>query len=432
MTLTLVTALGPQLDATFVTQVERAPGVSVSRRCADLAELLSVGAAGVADIAAVSADLRGLDRDALGHLTGHGVTVVGVIEAGDEDAERRLRQLGVQLVITSAATAGEIGESLVAIGEGSTHRSFEVEELHPDPISPAPDVADVEPSRRGVVTAVWGPTGAPGRTTVAVTLAHHLAQLGSRVLLVDLDTWGAAVGQVLGLLDEAPGVAAAARLSDQGALDLPALARVSPEVAPRLRVLTGLSDATRWPELRAGAVEDLLGIGRLLADHVILDCGFSVEDDEELSYDTRAPRRNGATISALTAADHVLAVGAADPVSLQRLVRAVQSLEPLAPAPPHVVVTKVRASVAGSRPEKAITDVLGRFAGMGDLHFVPWDPDTCDAALARGRSLVEQAPQAPVTRAISALAAVIDASLTAPAGSGPTQTPLRRRRGARP
>ena len=56
---------------------DRVAGSTVVRRCADVAELLSTGASGVADVAVVSADFRGLDRDALRHLAGHGVRVAG-------------------------------------------------------------------------------------------------------------------------------------------------------------------------------------------------------------------------------------------------------------------------------------------------------------------------------------------------------------------
>ena len=423
MTITVITALGPHLDAGIVALIERAPGVEVSRRCADLPELLSVGAAGIADVAAVSADVRGLDRDAIRQLAGYRVAVVGVVAVGDEDGERRLRQLGVRIVVTSQISPAELSDRLTALpavdesdgwldalpsGDISTHA------LSAAPLpNPADDILDdstqVVPVR-GRVTAVWGPTGAPGRTTLAVTLAHRLATTGRRVLLVDLDMWGACVGQALGLLDEAPGIAAAARLSEQGLLDVAALARISPEAAPRLRVLTGLSDAARWPEVRAGSVDNVLDIARSLAEHVIVDCGFSVEDDEELSYDTRAPRRNGATLAALAHADDLLVVGAADPVGLQRLVRAVQALDPLDAPAPTVIVNKVRAAVAGPRPESAIAGVLGRFAGLGQVHFLPWDPDACDGALLAGRSLVEQAPEAPLTKAIGDLLPLLGVS----------------------
>jgi Flp pilus assembly CpaE family ATPase len=210
------------------------------------------------------------------------------------------------------------------------------------------------------------------------------------------------------MVDEAPGVAAAARASEQGGLDVPALARLAPEVVPRLRVLTGLPRADRWPELRPGAVEDLLRLARSVADHVVVDTGFSLEDDEELSYDTAAPRRNASTLAALEAADRLVVVGAADPVGLQRLVRAVQEVA-LVPAPqPLVVVNKTRTSAAGPRPERSIGEVLQRFAGLEAVRFLPWSPQECDEAMLAGRALTETHPRAALTLVVGELAAELD------------------------
>ena len=61
----VVTAVTHRDEAEFVRVLEAAADVTLLRRCADLAELLSVGAAGVARVAVVSPDLRGLDRDAI-------------------------------------------------------------------------------------------------------------------------------------------------------------------------------------------------------------------------------------------------------------------------------------------------------------------------------------------------------------------------------
>ena len=95
---------------------------------------------------------------------------------------------------------------------------------------------------------------------------------------------------------------------------------------PELRVLTGLPLAQRWPELRPAGVEAVLATGRSMADFDVVDCGFCLETDEELSFDTVAPRRNGATLAVLDAADLVLAVGSADPIGMQRLIRGLADL----------------------------------------------------------------------------------------------------------
>ncbi|MEP6629768.1 MAG: hypothetical protein ABJA89_04820, partial [Lapillicoccus sp.] len=135
------------------------------------------------------------------------------------------------------------------------------------------------------------------------------------------------------------------------------------------------------------------------------DCGFNLEDDEELSYDTMAPRRNAATLTTLSLADEVVAVGGCDPVSLQRLVRGLQELGEVSGPRPVVVVNRVRPGAVGARPETRVAEALSRFAGVEDVVFVPDDPAALDAALLEGRSLAECAPQSPVRAAVRGLAA---------------------------
>ncbi len=425
---TVLTAVTHRHEAGFVEVLGAAPGLTLVRRCADLAELLSAGAAGVARVAVLSPDLRGLDRDALRHLAGHGVRAAGLVATDDEDGERRLRQLGVGTILHPGDDAATVAAALTEIAGSGAGDGDAAGANAADPPPATDDLADPVPTMPTPVTVVWGPTGAPGRTTVAVTLAAQLAAGGVRTLLVDLDTWGACVAQVLGMVDEAPGVAAAARASEHGGLDVPALARLAPEVVPRLRVLTGLPRADRWPELRAGAVEDVLRLARSVADHVVVDTGFAVEDDEELSYDTAAPRRNASTLVALAAADRLVVVGAADPVGLQRLVRAVQEVALRPSPPPLVVVNKTRTSAAGARPERSIGEVLRRFAGLEAVRFLPWSPQECDEALLAGRTLTETHPRAALTLAVGELAAELDPRV-APAVRAGRRAGRRRRAG---
>lgn len=275
------------------------------------------------------------------------------------------------------------------------------------------------------MVAVWGPIGAPGRTTVAVSLAAECAAGGLRTLLIDADTYGASVAQHLGLLDDTPGLAAAARAAEQGGLDAPGLRRRAAQVTPRLHVLTGLPRADRWPEVRDAAMSTILDVARLIAEVVIVDCGFSLEADEELSYDTLAPRRNATTLTTLDTADHLLVVGAGDPVGLQRLVQGLAELAHVPSPTPRVVVNKVRASAAGPHPSRAIREVLGRFSGLDSVAMVPDDRDACDAAMLAGRSLMEHAPGSKARTAITEVARSILPDL---APSSRSRRSARRRR----
>ncbi|CAM3784232.1 hypothetical protein [Isoptericola cucumis] len=433
-------------------------GITVTRRCGDVAELLAASAAGAGAVAVVSADLPGLDRDTVGRLHADGVRVVVLGDAASP--ADRLRAVGVDVVVErfdeahlvaavrEAATVvvtGGPGRSAVAepeagmlLGRGGRDAGPAADD-GPAPGSAADDDSDdgtVPGGRHGRVVAVWGPVGAPGRTTTAVELAAALAGLGARsarrgrrrhgagrgpghgadqgsgheagpALLVDADTYGSSVAARLGLLDDAPGLAAAARAASQGTLDLPTLARHSPVVAGSMRVLTGITRAARWPELSASALEVVFERARELADWTVVDCGPLLEADELLMYDTHAPQRNAATLAALEAADVVVVVGAADPVGIQRLVRGLEDLAevPVPVAAPRVVVAnRVRASAVGPQPEAAVRDALARYAGVDDLSVVPDDPTSLDAAVLVGRTLAEHAPGSPAREAVAALA----------------------------
>lgn len=266
------------------------------------------------------------------------------------------------------------------------------------------DAADEEDAHEpGRVLVVWGP-GSPGRTTIALNLAAELATPLSRVVLVDADTVGASLAQCLAVLDEAPGLAAAARAADQGGLDERALARLAPEVRPGLLLLSGLPRADRWPEIRDSALADIIEVARRHASYVVVDVAAAVDHDEELSFDTQAPRRNGATLTALEAADKVVVVGSGDPIGLQRLVRGLDVLPGLTAAARDVVVTRVRPGPVGPEPERRIREALDRFAGARAVHLVPEDRESLDAALLHGRALVEVRPSSPARASIRALA----------------------------
>jgi Flp pilus assembly CpaE family ATPase len=412
VTIPVLTAVtGAPWESRLVAALESGSGVEVVRRCVDIADLLAAAAAGHGRAVLLSADLRQLDREVVRRLGASGVAVVGVAPAGDDQGEIRLRQLGVPRVVSADGSNAEIVDAVSAAVEGLG-----------DPASAngagtttlLPALGEVGPTGRetsaevglGRIFAIWGPTGSPGRTTLAVNIAAEISMLGRATLLADADTYGGAVAQVLGLLDEAPGLAGAARAANNGQLDLASLARHARQVTPQLRVLTGITRTERWPEVRPASLEVVWALARGLAEVTVVDCGFSLEQDEELSFDTAAPRRNGATLTTLEQADVVVAVSAADPVGLQRFVRGMSDLRGAVPgADVRVVVNRLRASVVGPQPEAQVGAALQRHAGVPRVTFVPDDAAAADAALMRGQMLAEAAASSPIRRAIAQLAA---------------------------
>ena len=411
----LLAVPGAAWEGGLVAALERpGGGVRVVRRCMDLADLLASAATGTARAALLSADLRRLDRDVLARLAGSGVVPIGLVPSGDEVAAARLRGLGVRHVLPV-----DPAETIAAAVAAAVHRASVSGPVpvsgYADPAAALPDQVDPpsgddhEGSGGGRLVAVWGPTGAPGRTTVAVTLAAETARAGVPVLLADADVYGGSVAQVLGLLDEAPGLAGAARLANSGTLDLPALSGLAPLVAARLSVLPGIIRPDRWPELRPAALEQVWSLARELAPLTVVDCGFNLERDEEISFDVAAPRRNGATLATLERADAVVAVGAADPVGLQRLVRGLADLRDVVPGVKvHLVINKVRRGAVGDEPERQLLAAAHRHlagADVEDVVLVPYDRDGLDRALLLGRTLPEAVPGSPVRSALAPLAA---------------------------
>lgn len=298
------------------------------------------------------------------------------------------------------------------------------------PVEPQGEHPEPIPSR---VITVWGPTGAPGRTLTATALATELALRGRRVALVDADTYGGTIAPALGLLDESPGFAAACRLAGAQALTPDELARVSQPLsaesgvpADRLRVLTGIGRPSRWPELSQDRVTASLAACRDWCDVVVVDAGFNLESDEELSSDIFAPRRNAATVAALRAADRVVAVGAADPLGLARFLRTYPDLmEIITDTPVQVIITRVRSSILGLDPAGQVRHTLERFAGIRDAVLVDDDPAAADAALLRALPVPVVAPKSALRTGIAQLA---DALGYAVPRSSARRSPFARRR----
>jgi MinD-like ATPase involved in chromosome partitioning or flagellar assembly len=424
----LSAADGAAWEERLVTALSRgAFGVEIVRRCVDVVELAAVAASGQGRAALVGAGLRRLDADVVDRLRAAQVAPVGVVERGDEAAERRMRAMGVLHLVpddVDAAVLAAVVTEAVRDEDAppGTRRTFTTTAVPlvsaPIPPGAGAPLPDDDEQRRGSVIAVWGPTGAPGRTTVATTLADEIGRLGARALAVDADVYGGTLAPLLGLLDESPGLAAACRQASASGLDAAALARLCWQIGPQLRILTGIPLAGRWPELRPTAVAAVLATARRLVDYTVVDCGFGLETDEELSFDTLAPRRNGATLAVLDDADLVLAIGSADPLGMQRLVRGLAELRDAeVGGTVWVVLNRVRGGVVPGNPDSELRAALERFAGHTPAALLPYDLRAVDAALARGQLLAEAAPASPLRCAVRDLAAAV-MGVDAPARAG--------------
>ncbi|MEB0287195.1 hypothetical protein QN355_11585 [Cryobacterium sp. 10S3] len=247
-------------------------GHSVLARLSGGAELLAVLDRTEADVALVSAGRATLSAAVIRACDEHGVRVIA-LAATDQD-RRNAAGLGLLDVIDATAEWAGI-EAVIEAGVVIPLRVAERE-------------ATRTVSARGTVIAVWGPSGAPGRTTLAINIAAEVAAAGHTVALVDVDSYGGGIAPALGMLDESPGFAAACRLAGTDSLTRPELERIAQRyTSPRgaFWVLTGIGRPSRWPELSGERVSKTIEVLRKWADYVVLDTGFSLESDEEISSD---------------------------------------------------------------------------------------------------------------------------------------------------
>ncbi|WP_181310246.1 AAA family ATPase [Nocardioides campestrisoli] len=408
MVCVLVLASGAGWESEALTRLGEASRVVVLKRCVDVDDLMATAATGQADVALVALEAPGLDRSAVEHLRRHGVRPVAVVaDPGRDDVAARLARLDVgswlpaedlaelAATVSRAEDLGDTragsGSSLGILGAGTGPGDW----TQPETLGPS------GAGGPGRVVAVWGPAGAPGRTTVATATAAEMARRGTPTLLVDADPHAASVAQHLGVLDQVSGVLAASRLVAAGTLHerLPATCRT---VAPCLAVMTGLPRPDRWVEVRPGVLGDVLEASRSRGS-VVVDTGPDLAVDHAAGP---AGARNTMTLEALEAADEILVVGAADPVGLSRLARALVDVrEVVGSTPLRVVVNRMRPSLGWS--EADVVGMVEGFARVSALHFLPDDRAAVDRALVAGRALGEVGDSS-VSRAVARLTDAVD------------------------
>ena len=247
----------------------------------------------------------------------------------------------------------------------------------------------------GVAFAFWSPVGSPGKSTLALNIAYELADLGKRVLLIDLDTYAPSLNQLLPIPKPTAGLAGVARLIRQGRFTMEELDRLSIQVVhrkTRFQVLTGLGSSSRWPEITGDTVQQLLKLAKLNFDYVITDLASPIE--ENLIDSNHVTPRNAATRNAIELADLLLVVLADSQSFLARYLSVTTQTDELQKSRVLIV------NKSESNPKMVKT--LRELTGESIFCFVPNDEPTVQLserqllplAIARRKSLARNAVSA--------------------------------------
>ena len=282
----------------------------------------------------------------------------------------------------------------------------------PEPVLPVA-ASPAGDERGGRVVLVWGPHGAPGRSTVAASLAHGLAACGGAIL-VDADVEAPSLVQLLGMPEDSSALAGAARLATHGRLDAESFRRILAPVGDGLFLLGGLGRSGRWRELPPASMTEVWAQCRRAVAWTVVDVAGGPADDDVDDF-TLEPGRGAVTADLVSHADVILVVGGADPVGVRRLLQLLDemgaSMNPAGRV--EVVINRVRASAAGPSPQQALREALARFGGLEDIVLLPDDAATADACLLQGCTVLEQAPASALGKALSALVDRIDPQVAA-------------------
>jgi MinD-like ATPase involved in chromosome partitioning or flagellar assembly len=235
-----------------------------------------------------------------------GRQVVGVYDPTEfGDGKDRLLESGVADVIEAGAHPDEFVQVLSRV---AATVSYETETGNPAPI------AHHEPTgnrRSPPVLAVSGPPGGTGSTEVALALATSL-QLRGRTVLVDGDDHAPSLAQRLGLPLH-PNLRTAIDMLEHRTGPVTAALH---EVPGGLQVMPGLPNVRDWTEVRPLQVLDVISQLQPSSDYLVVDVGCQVDT----AAAANEPTRFRIARHLLEGSDRVIAVGAADPVGVARLI----------------------------------------------------------------------------------------------------------------
>lgn len=260
----------------------------------------------------------------------------------------------------------------------------------------------------GKVVAIWGPKGSPGRTTIAIELAAVVAQAEPRTLLVDADLYGGDAAQLLGVVEELPGIVSICRMGARGELRGQEWIGLLRRVPSGPVLLPGLLRAELWGHVSEFGWTQVLDAARRCFKTTVLDVGFCLEAAPPMQ---EAPGRNEVAIAGVESADRVVAVMRADPIGIRSFFWSfADHRELLDEERTAVIVNRVRPG-----EEAEVARYVRQHLGRPPLAFVPDRPDHVLNAIWQGRPVATSAPSSPVSEVMREVAAGLGAEV-APRG----------------
>ncbi len=296
-----------------------------------------------------------LTRALVADVHAHGRAVVGVHDREEIASREHLVALGVDVLVDSDAGPDAFVRAIVSVA-GRRDDRFQ-------------SGGAVAVSRVGRLVTIGGIQGT-GRTEIAIELALALGRRAS-VVLVDADDVAPAIATRLQMPIE-PNVRTAIDAVEHGRGELERC--VLSEASSRLRVVTGLPNASAWAQVRPSEIIRVVDRVADDADFVIVDGAGTIED---LGHGST--RGRFATARALVAeADVLVVVCDSSPHGIGRFLA--WSVEALDLAPEVSLVAVVNRAPDARFRRAEIYDEISTSLPSVEVAFVPTDRHVGDAA----------------------------------------------------
>jgi Mrp family chromosome partitioning ATPase len=296
-----------------------------------------------------------LTRALVADVHAHGRAVVGVHDREEIASREHLIALGVDALVESDAGPDGFVRAIVSVVGRRNDRS------RAGPI--------IATTRAGRLVTIGGPPGV-GRTEIAIELALALGRRTS-VVLVDADDVAPAVAPRLHLPIE-PNLRTAIDAVEHGRGDLERCVLQDP--ASRLRIVTGLPNASAWAHVRPGEIVRV--VDRLADDRDVI-----VADGAGMLEDVGTGNARGRFATARTIvgeADVIVAVCDSSPHGVGRFLG--WSVEALALAPNASVLVVVNHAPGARFRRGELLEEITTSLPVDDVAFVPADGRVGDAA----------------------------------------------------
>ena len=328
----------------------------IKRRCVDAIDLISSIQTNKSATIIISADFGLLNLETIKHISQNNLKVIGVYLADDLDQFEKLKNLGIKF--TQGINFKDV--------ESSALQLFNL-------IVTEKENTTSESTIPGLIS-IWGNPGAPGRTSVAINTAYCLAKTNRPTLLIDLDAIAPSIASSLSLVSEIPGISSVIHDAMYGKLSKSNFDKNIFEVSKNLHVITGISNAKRWLELRTTGLIEVLKYASQNYAHIVCDLSSVLPDQiDKDKFDQGIFKRFDHVPKILELSNRVVYVMQANPLSLIRCNENLEVLKEFNPLDPYIVLNRVNPVYLGKKYENLVNDILQRWTKIENIFIVEED-----------------------------------------------------------